>query len=182
MFERRTHIRVPAGIEGSYQPFKLLAAPRLGITQDLGLGGMRFSSAERLQPGEKVSIELTLPQEGSVGIRAVVLWCREAPGAMGGYESGLRWTDLEPAAQARLNAFLTSYTRSRAGSVIAASLTAPRQVHWPRTLALALLLSFLAFWAAQSWVSWHILRIENRSLNLLVESYQAQIKKQFPPY
>ena len=182
MFERRTHIRVPAGIEGRYQQLGTLAAPHLGITQDIGLGGMRFTSTERLQPGENVSVDLSLPDEGEVGIQGIVLWSREAAGLSGGFESGLRWTDLGPAAQARLNAFLTRRTRAPEVPLISGGVVPSRIIDWPRAIALGLLLSLLSLLAAKSWVDWYALRVENRSLNFAVESYQDQIKKQFPPY
>ena len=64
MYEKRIYIRVPVGIEGSYQQVSSLSAPRLGITRDVSLGCARFSCSERLEPGSKVALTLDLPEEG----------------------------------------------------------------------------------------------------------------------
>ena len=104
MYEKRVYIRVPVGIEGSYQPLTWLAAPRLGMTRDISLGGARFASSDRLEPGGKISLTLSLPKQGEVILTGTVIWSRmtEQDGGQVGYESGLCWLNVDAHAQARL--------------------------------------------------------------------------------
>ena len=112
MYERRVHIRVPVGVEGNYQPIGKLAAPNLGMTRDISLGGARFATSERLEPGKKFLVALNLPKEGSITVTGLVVWSREAGDSQqGAYEAGFCWTNVDPNTQVRLNRFLTDYTR-----------------------------------------------------------------------
>lgn len=176
MRERRNHIRVPVGVEGRYQLIKTLFAPRLGMTQDICLGGMQFACMERLEPGERISVDLTLPREGDLGVTGIVLWCRESQRVQGGYEAGLRWTTLDPPAQARLNAFLTAYTRAQSAVMTSGIVLTKEPILWPRTIGLGVALFSLLAIAASLWLSWYRTMLENRSLRYTVDSYQQQIQ------
>lgn len=176
MYEKRVHIRVPVGIEGSYQPITRLAAPRLGITRDISLGGARFSSTERLESGGKVSLTLSLPKEGEVVLTGVVIWSRmtEQGGGQVGYESGLCWQNVDARAQARLNSFLTDYTRSDS-AVIVSRVRPSRLISWPRAVALGLAAMLMAGMVAAIGLRIYDLQSENQSLKNAVQSYQHQI-------
>ena len=112
MLERRCYIRVPIGVEATYQVVEKLIAPRLGISEDLSLGGMRLTQPECLEPGHPIIVTLSLPVEGQVVLQGCVIWCREAVERRNGHKAGIRWVEVSPIAQARLNAFLTQRTRS----------------------------------------------------------------------
>ncbi len=179
MYEKRVHIRVPVGVEGSYQPITRLAAPRLGMTRDISLGGARFSSPERLEPGGKISLTLSLPKEGEVTLTGVVVWSRMADQRVGqiGYESGLCWQNVDARAQARLNSFLTEYTRSDRSTVIFTSGPASAPIQWTRVITFGLGAAAILGLAAAAGLSIYVLQSENRSLKGAIESYQQQIAR-----
>ena len=175
MYEKRVHIRVPVGIEGSYQPTTRLAAPRLGMTRDISLGGARFASSDRLEPGDKISLSLSLPKEGEMVLTGVVVWSRigEQRAGQAAYESGLCWENVDAHAQARLNSFLTDYTRSDGSTVIVSSAQAASPLSWyPRAIAAGLGASLLLWGAAVVWLRIHDLNSETRSLRAAVQLYQ----------
>ncbi len=176
MYEKRVHIRVPVGLEGSYQPTTRLASPRLGMTRDISLGGARFSSAERLEPGGKVSLTLSLPREGEVILTGVVVWSRmmEQGGGQVGYESGLCWQNVDAQAQARLNSFLTEYTRSDQ-PVIITSGPAAASINWTRVITFGLGTAVIFGLAAAIGLMLYTLQSENQSLKGAVQSYRQQI-------
>lgn len=178
MYEKRVHIRVPVGVEGSYQPTTRLAAPRLGMTRDISLGGARFVCPERLEPGGKISLTLSLPREGEVTLTGVVVWSRltEQGGGQVGYESGLCWQNVDVRAQARLNSFLTEYTRSD-GAVIVSNMQPGFQISWTRVVAFGLGAAVAAGVVATVWVKILDLSSENQSLKTMVSSYKRQIDR-----
>ena len=181
MYEKRVHIRVPVGIEGSYQPITRLAAPRLGMTRDISLGGARFVSADRLEPGGKISLTLALPKEGELVLTGVVVWSRMTEQGAGqvAYESGLCWQNVEAHAQARLNSFLTDYTRSD-GAVIVSRVQPDKVISWPRAVAFGLTAALMAAMAAAIILRTIDLQSENESLRNAVRSYQYQIERLSP--
>ena len=177
MNERRAHIRVTAGIEGTYQLLGDLSGPRLGMTQDLSLGGARVSSVNRLPAGEKVSVQLSLPKQGAVAITGVVVWSREKQeSGQRNFETGLRWLQIDPHAQARLNAFITDYTWSESVAVSSSGwLRASSPVNWVRAFILALgIFGFMAL-VALVWVRQLGLEVDAKSLNHVVKFYQYQL-------
>jgi len=177
MYEKRVHIRVPVGLEGSYQPLTRLAAPRIGMTRDISLGGARFVSTERMEPGSKIAMTLSMPKEGEVGVTGLVVWSRPAAAGAGEtpYESGLFWQNVDAHAQARLNSFLTDYTRTDEASVFVSSLPRGLLVSWPRTFAFGLGASFLLIFLLSVLLRLNGLKSENESLQRAVDSYQHQI-------
>ena len=173
MYEKRVHIRVPAGIEGSYQPINRLAAPRLGITRDISLGGARFASSERLDPGAKISVSLALPRQGEVVITGLVIWSRIADqgGGQVNYESGLCWEHVEAHAQARLNSFLTDYTSSETPMIVS-SLPGGPPISWPRAIALGVGIAIVLGAVANTWLRIYDLSGENQSLKNAIQTYR----------
>ena len=177
MYEKRVHIRIPAGIEGSYQPITRLAAPRLGITRDISLGGARFSSSDRMEPGAKVSMALSLPKQGEVTLTGLVVWSRIAeprPGEVG-YEAGLCWENVDPHAQARLNSFLTDYPHFDE-PVIVTSGPAKLSLNWTRAISFGLGAAVVLGAAAIIWLKQYTLTADNQSLQAAIQSYQHQIE------
>lgn len=177
MYEKRVYIRVPVGIEGSYQPITRLAAPRLGMTRDISLGGARFASTERLEPGGKISLTLSLPKQGEVIFTGIVVWSRmtEQDGGQVGYESGFCWKDVDAHAQARLNSFLTDYTRSDTETVIVSRVQPSQFISWPRAVAFGLAATLMAGMVAAVGLRIFALQSENQFLKDAVRSYQDQI-------
>lgn len=177
MNERRAHIRISAGIEGTYQLLGDLSGPRLGMTRDLSLGGARVSSASRLPAGEKVTIQLALPKQGAVAMTGVVVWSREKQeSGQQNFETGLRWLPIDPHAQARLNAFITDYTWSESIAVSSSGqLLVSSPVNWLRAFALALGIFGFTALIALIWVRQLGLEVDAKSLNRVVKFYQYQI-------
>lgn len=172
MFERRTHIRIPVGLQGRYHLAQKMASLRLGLTQDISLGGMRMACTERIDPGERIAVDLPLPREGEVGLTGVVLWSRKSEAVPGGYEVGLRWAGADPAAQARLSSYISQYTRAQSSQVTIGLAQPEPFVSWPRTIAAALFLSALLLVGAQIWLSWYEMSLESRSLQYALTSQQ----------
>ena len=155
MRERRAYTRVPAGVEAQFQVLQDVDAPRLALTKDISLSGMRFTPSEKLDPGSKVFVTLFLPKEGQVNLSGVVAWAQGGHGDREGYDVGLRWSDVSPVAQARLNSFITDRTRS--GIPISESLRLHREppaVHWGR----------VGLYAAIG-AAWRVRRVPSRLLN-----------------
>jgi hypothetical protein len=154
-----------------------LAGPRLGITQDISLGGMRFSSTDRMQPGDKVAVNLTLPREGPVSIMGVVVWSR--PSAERGpedYEAGLRWFSVNAHAQARLNSFVTDYTRSRSVPIAASRIAVTPSILWVRAVILSLTIFSVAATVFAFWQERLHLRSEIESLRTVADNYRNQVE------
>jgi hypothetical protein len=146
------------------------------MTRDISLGGARFASTERLEPGGKISLTLSLPKEGEVVLTGVVVWSRmtEQDGGQVGYESGLCWQNVDARAQARLNSFLTDYTRSDS-AVIVSRVQPSRLISWPRAVAFGLAAALLAGMAAAIGLRIFDLQSENQSLKNAAQSYRNQI-------
>ena len=177
MYEKRIHIRVPVGLEGSYQPVARLAPPRLGMTRDISLGGARFVSTERMEPGSKISMTLSMPKEGEVGITGLVVWSRLADqgGRQTAFESGLCWQNVDARAQARLNSFLTDYTRTDETAVVVSNLPSGLLVSWPRTIALGVGAAVLLIFFLSILLKLGEVQSENQSLKRAIQLYQHQI-------
>ena len=112
MRERRSFIRMPVGLEISYQAEEGKSPFRLAVTEDLSLGGMQVWQPQPLDVGQKVNVSFYLPREGQVALRGVVVWSRESVNGRGGYKTGIQWEELHPPSQARLNAFLIERTKT----------------------------------------------------------------------
>lgn len=175
MNERRTHIRVPVGVEGTYQLLGSLVGPRLGMTQDISLGGLRISSTDRMQPGDKVAINLGLPKEGQVSMTGVVVWSRQsAEAGQANYEAGLRWLEVDVHTQARLNSFITDFTRSRSSSITTRDIIITPPIQWARAIILAAAV-FTVLWIVFSfWQERLRLRAQVESLQAVSENYRNQ--------
>ena len=154
-----------------------MGSARLGMTQDISLGGMQMACTESLEPGERIAIDLPLPREGEAGLTGVVLWSRKSQ-EMDGYEAGLRWTGLELSAQARLNAFITGYTQTRVGDRTSAVVHQELVISWPRTIAMALFLSTALLVGANLWISWQEIKLENRILRYSIASQELFLARQ----
>lgn len=153
MHERRAFVRIPLGLETTYQVIGEAALPRLGLSEDLSLGGLRLSEPELLEPGSGISMNMTLPVQGPMVLRGMVAWCRPVGSngnrRNGHYRAGIRWLEIHPGAQARLNAFLTERTHSQAVAVPLPK--PPHGVHlfWWRIIGLGVL-AFLLLLIARS--------------------------------
>lgn len=175
MNERRVHLRVPVGLEGTYQLLGDLSGPRLGMTEDVSLGGLRLSSADRLQPGDSVAITLKFPEQGQVSVTGVVVWSREFDeSGQRNFESGLRWTEIDAHAKARLNAFVTEYTRGglRSFATTFAGITLLSPVRWQLAVGTGLALFAIGMLLFSQWMEHRRLLTEAQSLRQAVGFYQ----------
>lgn len=177
MNERRAYIRVPVGTEGTYQRLGDLSGPHLALTEDISLGGLRLSSSDRLQPGDKVSVALKLPEQGEVDVTGVVVWSRESQQAsQRNFEAGLQWSDMNVYAQARINAFVTEYTRSRSYEISSSGFVSAEPARWRFsfvvTAALFLVVVFLVAWAVER----HQLLTQTQSLQQTIGFYQETLR------
>lgn len=109
MPERRASVRVPVSLRTSFEVKERVSSTQTGTTLDLSSGGIRLSQSRPLEPGREVSISFELPTAGHVTGRGIVVWCGETQEGGEGYQSGIRWVEVHPTAQARLNAFLADW-------------------------------------------------------------------------
>lgn len=106
MRERRCFVRVPVGVEVSYQTGES-ATPRLAMSEDISQEGMRISQPELLERGTEISISFVLPSGGRLELAGKVVWCSKWSGpGQNLYHAGLRWLQIHAGARAHLNAFL----------------------------------------------------------------------------
>jgi hypothetical protein len=175
MKERRASARIPANVEATYQRGRDEGRPRSALTQDVSLGGMRMISTEPLEPGDPISISFALPEAGSVTLQGVVVWSRQTERAgRPGYECGLRWTEIGPIAQARLNAFVIGATRPQISHRVGQSSVALQSViRWPRVALLSLIVMGFLVMVLFYWLEWYRLFIENQALHQQVSVYRA---------
>lgn len=122
MREKRANVRIPLGVEAQFQFIRGVDAPGRVLTRDIGLGGVHFSAAERLDPGQALSFTLLLPEVGQVHLTGVVVWVRESGQGGGGLDVGLRWAQIGPVGQKRLKSFLTRRIPSAAADAPAVPL------------------------------------------------------------
>lgn len=174
MDERRADIRIPVGLEGTYQVLSRGAPSRLGITEDMSGAGMRFACPDLLYPGDTVSLHFDLPKEGSIEMTGVVRWSRESN--QQGCQAGLCWTDINPRAQARLNAFLSDRTQANS-SVLFSKAQLPVLIRWPLAITSGLVLASGLLFFAWIWFRQSMLSHENKILHALVRAYQDHVDR-----
>jgi hypothetical protein len=88
-FSRRRHLRIQSPPVTYRQP----AQPRFQKVIDISAGGMRVIAPECLETGERLPLELKMPDGASIELWAEVAWTD--PGDdLDGCESGLRFTDI----------------------------------------------------------------------------------------
>ena len=172
MFERRAHVRIAGGLHGRYLLARKMDSPRLGFTQDISMGGMQMACQERLEPGERVAIDLPLLREGEVGLTGVILWSRKSDATSGSYEVGMKWAGLDPAVQARLSSYINSYTRVRSTPAMAAVIHREPVISWPRTIGLAVFLAASLLAAAELWISSYEMSLGNRAFRSTLSAQQ----------
>lgn len=61
---------------------------------DISAGGMRVFTPECLEAGERLPLELKMPDGGSIDLWAEVAWTKPSIDGTGGCEAGLRFTDI----------------------------------------------------------------------------------------
>lgn len=177
MDERRTTIRVPAGVEGTYQVLQRATPPRLGVTEDLSPGGMRFACPDLLYPGDNVAVKLNFPNEGTVALTGVVRWSREFVNSnQEGCEAGLLWTEIDPHAQARLNAFLSDRTQTET-AVLFSKPQLPVLIRWPLAITTGLVIASGLLFCGWVWFRQSMLSHENNILHALVRVYQDHVDR-----
>jgi c-di-GMP-binding flagellar brake protein YcgR len=103
--DRRKYPRLRAPV--FYRPagLKLLRALRRGKERavDISLGGVRIFSDDVLEPGDRLELDLFLPDDTTLSTKGQVVWIHELPpGAPARYDVGVRFDAMDEAEQARL--------------------------------------------------------------------------------
>lgn len=75
----------------SYRP---PSQPRFQRVLDISAGGMRVVAPDCLEEGERLPLELKMPDGGSIELWAEVAWTDPASDDLAGCQSGLRFTDI----------------------------------------------------------------------------------------
>ena len=128
MRERRCFVRVPVGVEVSYQLPEETDAPHLGMSEDLSQEGMRICQPAPLEKGKMMLVSFSLPSAGRLAVEGKVVWCSDRHGAgQQLYHAGLRWVPMNQAMRSRLNAFLVE--RIVPGTSIMGFDTSPPVIH-----------------------------------------------------
>ena len=64
---------------------------------DISLGGLRAFSDDKRKPGERLELELFLPDGGSTTVVAEVVWVQNLPeGSPARFDVGLRYVEVAP--------------------------------------------------------------------------------------
>ena len=103
--ERRRYPRLAAPV--IYRPAGLrLFHHRRSTAGDIGAGGMRVYSDEGLHLGERLELELLLPDHRWIRVWVRVVWVTPADGVEANYELGLQFTDIADQDRQRLASVL----------------------------------------------------------------------------
>ena len=89
-FNRRQHRRIEAPPVTYRQPTQ----PRFQKVLDISAGGMRVLVPECPEAGERMPLELMMPDGGSIELWAEVAWTAPSRDGLTGCEAGLRFTDI----------------------------------------------------------------------------------------
>ena len=93
MADRRRYPRVDANV--LCRPAGVALFHHKRNTQDISLGGMRVFTDEEFRPGNKLELEVLLPDGSIVLCWAEVVWLSRLDGATPARcEAGLRFTDM----------------------------------------------------------------------------------------
>ncbi len=93
----RAYIRHPADVPIEFSPISLSDGERSQM-QDISLGGLSFSSSQRLPVGSMVKIRIPIV-EPPFEAEARVIWCLSRPDR---YEAGIEFTSSQDAYTARM--------------------------------------------------------------------------------
>lgn len=105
--ERRQYPRFKAPICYRSAPFFSTRRPLVNI----GLGGIRIYSNDKLKMGRRLEIELLLPDDEILTFTAKVVWQKELPeGQAAQYDIGLQFLDAPAFQLQRLSQVLEHYT------------------------------------------------------------------------
>jgi c-di-GMP-binding flagellar brake protein YcgR len=103
--DRRAFKRVRAPVFVRPSAVRLFDVPRQ--TVDISLGGMRIYADRSVLPGQRLELELFLPDGGSLPCTVEVMWVEDMPsGAPARYDVGLKFVTLEEAHKQKLGVVL----------------------------------------------------------------------------
>ena len=96
MQERRQYRRVIQSFEARYRLYgELMESWRRVRTMNIGAGGIRFRSADLIEPGTKLEIEVSLPSlPAPIRLSGIVIWTETM--ASGVTENGTEFVDVTP--------------------------------------------------------------------------------------
>ncbi len=82
---------------------------------DISQGGLRIYSDEKMAPGERLELELFLPDESTITCEVEIVWIDELPkGAPALFDMGLKFIEPDEVEQERLAAVLEGVPTSSA--------------------------------------------------------------------
>jgi c-di-GMP-binding flagellar brake protein YcgR len=103
--DRRKYPRLRAPVFYRPSGLKLLRALRRGKERavDISLGGVRIYSDDQLEPGDRLELDLFLPDDTTLSTKGQVVWVHELPpGSPARFDVGVRFDAMDDAEQARL--------------------------------------------------------------------------------
>jgi c-di-GMP-binding flagellar brake protein YcgR len=107
--ERRKHPRVQAPV--LFRPAGAGSIYERRQPEDVSLGGLRVQTPERLEPGNRLDVELLLPDQWLVICPAEVVWVKgsqETPSPpRSEYVVGMKFVEMTPADRSHLVAVLS---------------------------------------------------------------------------
>ena len=72
-------------------------------TLDISLGGVRIFSDDPLDPGERLELDLFLPDDTTLAAKGEVMWVKELPaGSPAKYDIGVRFEQMDEHDRSRL--------------------------------------------------------------------------------
>lgn len=104
--ERRRYPRIAAPVV--FAPMGLAAFHHRRASTDISEGGMRLWSDERLAAGQRLELELLMPDDTPLQCWVMVVWVDEmASGSEARFDVGAQFLDLAEADRQRLASVLT---------------------------------------------------------------------------
>jgi hypothetical protein len=99
--DRRRYRRIQAPV--FIRPVGPLSRMRAHQVSNISLGGLRAFSDDKHKTGERLELELFLPDKSTVTVVAEVVWVQQLPdGSPARFDVGLRYVDVGPEELERL--------------------------------------------------------------------------------
>lgn len=97
MREKRRFIRFDIALKVTYCIQKEIKIEKTGITSDMGVGGIRLLTEEKLETGSRVDLKIFIPEAlNPAHLIGIVLWSKESTGAKNpSYIAGIEFGPIE---------------------------------------------------------------------------------------
>jgi c-di-GMP-binding flagellar brake protein YcgR len=113
MEERRKFIRLDSELNVNYNPIDNASEKKETISKDVSIGGIRVGLPDKISPGTRIRMEISLPNEmEKIAIVGEVIWqLVQKPG--GTIETGIKYIEMNPHDRNKLTNYLVNRLREK---------------------------------------------------------------------